>query len=294
MKSLLYSIMLLLAAGQLTAQTTLQVVTKTIRKNAAWKQGFSVEINCEKADVVVETLPPGQTSVQVQAELSARHPQLDSARYDLEAWKFAVSTIGKKIYIRAYVGLPAGVSLPASNLKAKLKISVPADCPTTLSNKFGSARLEKITAPIALNGEFCAFTLVELGGKVQIDSRYGNVEGRQLSGPVKVDGNRAEVSLSGLSGDCDIRSKYGDVHLEAAAQTGNIAIEASEADVTVSMPQPLYHNFDLKANYGQVNIPLGLRLEAGASSSPNQASLRIGSDHPSITVQTTLGNITIR
>ena len=294
MKIFLYSLVLLLATREAIAQTTLQVVTKNIRKSIAWKPGISLEINCEKADIIVETAPPDQQSVQVNAELSARHPLLDSARHDLEAWKFAVSTIGKKIYIRAYVGLPSGAALPASNLKAKLKISVPTNCPTTLSNKFGSARIEKITAPIALSGEFCSFSLVQLGGKVQVDSRYGNVDGQQLSGPVNVESNRAEVSLSGLTGDCSVRSKYGNVHLEAASQTGNITVEASEADVTVAMPPPLRHNFDLKANYGQVSIPLGLRLEAGASSTGQQASLRLGSNYPSIVVETTLGNITVR
>jgi hypothetical protein len=294
MKIFLYSLVLLLATREATAQTTLQVVTKNIRKSVSWKPGISLEINCEKADITVETAPEDQRSVTVVAELSARHPKIDSARYDLEAWKFAVSTIGKKIYIRAYVGLPSGAALPASNLKAKLKISVPADCPTTLSNKFGSARIEKITAPIALSGEFCSFNLVELGGKVQVDSRYGNVEGRQLSGPVKVESTRTEVSLSEFSGDCNIRSKYGDVHLEAASQAGNITVEASEANVTVAMPHPLRHNFDLKANYGQVSIPLSLRLEAGASSSGQQASLRLGSSLPNILVETTLGNITVR
>jgi hypothetical protein len=294
MKTRIFLFLLLFAAGEAAAQTTLQVVTKTVQKTVSWKAGYAVEITCEKADIEVETAPSGQNSVSVKAELSARHPQLDSARYDLDAWKFVTSTVGKKIFVRAYIGLPQGAALPASNLKAKLKVTVPANCPTTLSNKFGSARLENIAAPVTLSGEFCAFTLLQLGGKVQVDSRYGNVEGRQLSGPVEVQAKRADVSLAGLNGDCKVVSEYGSVQLEAAAQTGNVTVQASKGDVTLETPQPFRHNFDLKANYGEVTMPLSLRLDAGASSDKQRASLNQGENRPFILVETTLGNITVK
>ena len=294
MKTQILLLALLLAAGGAAAQTTLQVVTKTVQKTVSWKPGYSVEINCEKADIEVETAPAGQNTISVKAELSARHPKLDSATLDVKAWKFVTSTVGKKIFIRAYIGLPANAALPTSNLKAKLKVTVPANCPTTLSNKFGSARLENIAAPVSLSGEFCAFTLLQLGGKVQVDSRYGNVEGKQLSGPVEVQTKRADVSLAGLNGDCKVVSEYGSVQLEAISQTGNVTVQSSKGDVTLAMPQTHHHNLDLKANHGEVTVPLGLRLDAGASGDNHQVSLRQGDNLPRIFVETTLGNITVK
>ena len=294
MKSNIFLLLLLLAAGRAATQTTLQVVTKTVQKTVTWKPGYSVEITCEKADIEVETASEGQNSVRIKAELSARHPQIDSARHDLNAWKFVASTVGKTIFIRAYVGLPPGAALPNSNLKAKLKVIVPADCPTTLTNKFGTARLENIAAPVSLSGEFCSFTLLQLGGKVRVDSRYGNVDGSQLYGPIEVQTKRADVSLAGLGNDCTVRSEYGTVQVETVAQTGNVTVQSSKGDVTVAMPQPYRHNFDLKANYGEVTIPLSLRLDAGTSGDKQQVSLHQGDNRPRILVETTLGNITIK
>lgn len=294
MKPFIILFALLLAAGGTAAQTTLQVVTKTVQKTLKWKPGNTLEIICEKAEVEVETAPAGETSVTITANLSARHPQLDSARADLGAWKFVTSSIGKKIFIRAYVGVPAGVSLPASNLKAKIKVIVPADCPTTLSNKVGSAKLEKITAAVTLTGEFCSFHLTQLSGKVQIDSRYGNVEGDQLSGPVEVQAKRADVSLTGIRNNCSVQSEYGAVTLEAGMNTGNITVHASKGDVTIDAPLPYRHNFDLHASYGEVNTPLAMRLDAGANGNSQQASLHQGDQHPLIFVETTLGNITVK
>ena len=294
MKSYIILFALLLAAGGTAAQTTLQVVTKTVQKTLKWKPGNTLEIICEKADVEVEAAPSGERSVSVTASLSARHPELDSARADLAAWKFVTSSIGKKIFIRVYVGVPANAVLPASNLKAKIKVVAPADCPTTLSNKFGSARLEKITAAVALTGEFCSFNLVQLGGKVAVDSHYGNVEGSQLSGPVEVQIKRADVSLADIRNDCSVQSEYGAVNVEAGTYTGNIRVKASKGDVTVEAALPYRHNFDLYARHGEVIAPLALRLDAGATGDTRQASLHQNDRFPLIFVETTLGNITVK
>lgn len=285
-------IMLFLSAA-VSAQTTLQVVTKTIRKTAPWKPGYTLEINSEKAEIEVETAPAGQNVITIRAELTARHPNLDSAQHDLKAWKFIVSTIGKKIYIRAYIGLPNGVPLPTSNLKAKIVVQAPAECATTLANKYGSAKLGHRKGAVRLSGEFCSFSLTEMSGSVQVDSRYGNVDGRQLSGDVDIQAKRADVALSGLSGDCIIRNEYGSVRLDAGAQTGNVSVDASKGDVTLRMPTPYYHNLDLKANYGAVKTPFAFSLDAGASVTPQSATLHQGSQRPRITVQTNIGNITV-
>lgn len=276
-----------------TAQTTLQVVTKTVRKTAPWKPGYALEINSEKAEIEVETAPAGQNVVTIRAELTARHPNLDSAQHDLKAWKFVVSTIGKKIYVRAYVGLPNGVPLPTSNLKAKIVVQAPAECATTLANKYGSATLGNRKGAIRLSGEFCTFSLTEISGAVQIDSRYGNVDGRQLSGNVDIQAKRADVALSGLSGDCAIRNEYGTVRLDAGPQTGNVTVDASKSDVTLHLPLPYHHNLDLKANHGAVKTPFAFSLDAGASVTPQSATLHQGNQRPRISVQTNIGNITV-
>ncbi|MBL7825143.1 MAG: DUF4097 family beta strand repeat protein [Saprospiraceae bacterium] len=273
------------------SQTTLQVVTKTIQKTSPWKPGQSLEINCEKAEILVETAPEGQKSIQIRAELSARHPKLDSARHDLDTWKFVVSSIGKKIYVRAYVGVSSKEALPTSNLKAKITVTAPAGCPVVLTNKFGSAALENRVGAVQLSGEFCAFTLIEMTGGVQVDSKYGNVEGRGLKGPVDIQSKRADVSLSNLTGDCTIKNEYGRVRLEGSSQTGNVSISNSKGDVILNLAAPYRHNLELNAGSGTVRTPLSFQLDAGASVTNSHATLHQGKAMPKISVQTTIGNI---
>ncbi len=294
MKKITFLFVLLLLAGGLAAQATLQVVTKTVQKTLAWKAGYSVEIICEKAEVEVEPLPAGNNKVLVKAEMSARHPQLDSAKYDLEAWKFVTSTVGKKIYIRAYVGLPAGRALPNSNLKAKITLQVPMSCPVTLTNKFGKARLEHLAGAIRLSGEFCAFTLLDLQGGVNISSQYGNVDGRQLAGKVDLQTKRSAISLTGIRGDCNVHSEYGTVAVEAGSQTGNLYIQSNKGDVTVETGSLPRHNVYLQATYGELKVPSSQHFESGSSGNTRQATLHQGAGRPQVTVETTFGKITVQ
>lgn len=291
-KTLLLALLLLNAAGA-AAQATLQVVTQNVQKNLRWKPGNEVEIICEKAEVEVEAAD--QQQVSVSAELSARHPRLDSAQTDVKAWKFVTSTIGKKIYIRAYIGLPAGQKLPSSNLKARLRVLVPKGCPVTLNNKFGKAKVEKITGTVRLTGEFCTFTLRDVQGNVRVQSSYGNVDGSRLGGSVEVQSKRSDVSLSSLGSDCTVRSEYGAISVEASPKTGNLSVQATKCDVTVSAPASPRHNFQLRTTYGELNTPPNLKFDTqGTSGNIRQAALQQGTGRPTVNIETTFGKITVR
>jgi hypothetical protein len=247
-----YFLLLFLLPYALPAQTVLQVATKNIRKTIPCKPGATLLIHAEKAEI--EVLPGAGSTVTVEAELSARHPVLDSARTDLEAWKLVVDATGGKIAVRAYIGVDAKASLPVSSLKAKLRITAPADCPVRLSNSFGKAYLEKRKGPVVLQGEFCAFQLAELDGKVELESRYGKVEGRQLSGPVLMQVKRADIELSGLSNSCAVKSEYGHVALETSRLTGAVTMQGEKSDIRITTADPAAHNFEIRATNGALNL----------------------------------------
>lgn len=280
-------------AGALHAQTTLQVATKNIRKTVAWKPGLEVWINCEKAEV--EVLPSSGNTIQISAELSARHPSADSAAIDLKAWQFVVSTVGKKIYVRAYVGLKSGAPAPRSSLKAVLKLSVPGNCPVDISNKFGKAHLEKLNGAIGLHGEFCSFELVQLGGKIDLESRFGNVEGRNLSGPVNMQVKRADIALSGLRNSCRLKSEYGQVTLETTDQTGNVSVVSTKSDITLRAAGPLRHSYNLRNTYGVVSIDQDLPFQySNPDKNTRQALFKSTNSNKLIQVEAQFGRILLR
>jgi Putative adhesin len=291
MKTILITLFLCCAAGGLAAQTTLQVATRNIRKTVSWKPGYELIINGEKAEVQIS--PVDTNAVIITAELSAKHPSLDTASIDLDSWQFLVSTSGKKIYIRAYIGLVNGKNLPLSNMKVKITVLAPKNCPVNLSNKYGKARIEQLDGPVALTGEFCQFQLVNLRGDLDIKSQYGSINGNKLEGKIAVESKRADIHLDSFSADCTIRSEYGQIELGVTPGSGNLTVNGTKSDITLEMNPVTSHNFSLHSAYGTVVAPAGFNTSTSSPDNP-RATLQNTTGAPAINLETTFGKIFIK
>ena len=293
MNRLIVVIALLLITLPVAAQvTTLQVVTKTIRKTIPWQPGWTVELNGEKADIEVEAT--SDKNITIEAELSARHPSLDSARHDLDAWKFVADQIRKKVFIRAYVSLGQS-GKPNANLRAKIKVRIPASCPVSITNRFGKARIQSMASNVYLNGSFCSFTVSDLQGRLKIESEYGNIEGVKLLGQVEINAKRADVSLSDLQSDCTVKSEHGAVNVAAGSRTGNLNITALKADVTLNVESNLRHNMVLTTENGAINTPKTLPMVTQQTYHSSQAVYTPQNEsNRKLEIHTNSGNILVK
>ena len=290
MKNILLYLVFIGLAGPAIGQTTLQVLTKTIDKTVKWKSGYSLEVIGEKTEV--EVSPGASNEIQVHAELSTKHPDLNTARADLDNWKFVVSTVGKKVYVRAYIGLKTGQTTPESNFRAKIVVQVPAECPVSMDNKLGKVRLENLRGPIALNGEFCNFMLTNLGGDVWLNSKYGTVEGSGFSGKIALKTNRADVTLSDLRADCSVQCEYGAISVEARSTTGNLAVKGEKSEIRLLLASDARHNVNLKSEYGSLSAPQKFNAFNPATN-VQQANLQSGEGRPFVSIETTFGKIIV-
>lgn len=277
-------------AGRALAQTTLQVVSQNIEKTLPWKPGMELFVNGEKADVTV--VSTDSEVIRVSAELSAKHPSLDTAQADVKAWQFVVSAAGNKIHVGAYIGVPAGKRAPVSNMRAHILISAPKQCPVNLSNKFGRAKLENLEAPVSLSGYFCRFDLYALSGGLRVESEHGPVEGRDLKGPVDIKGKRADVTLREITGDCAIQTEYGSVHLSTDQQTGNVRISGQKTNVALNGLGAGTHHYRLKTRYGDMDVPDKFD-KSGSTDKEQHASYPAKPGSPTVEVETSFGHIKV-
>lgn len=290
-KTLLLTLLLTgVGSGRAYAQVTLQVVSKNIEKTVLWKPGMELIVNGEKADITV--VPTDSAVVSVSAELSAKHPDLDTAQADVETWQFVISTVGKKIYLRTYVGVQAGKRAPVSNMRAHILIRSPRLCPVNLSNKFGRAKLEHLDSPVALSGYFCRFDLYALSGELRIESEHGPVNGRDLKGSLDIKGKRADVTLRNTAGDCSILAEYGSVNLRTDQQTGSVRITGQMTNITLNDPEANTHHYRLKTRYGNMDVPDKFD-KSGSTDKELQATYQTKANSPTIDVDTSFGHIKV-
>jgi hypothetical protein len=249
----IYAFLLCFALSSgLVAQTLLQVATKTIEKTMTYKKGYDITIDGEKADVIVQT--GNNVAIKIEVELSAKHPDVNIAKRDLEAIKFVAEEIGKKIYVRNYVSVGKGDNKPQANLKAKYIITVPAECPVNLKNNFGKTNVSNLVNYFDLYSEFCSITLNNLKGTINIDTRYGDIDATQLDGKVNIKSKRTDISLSQLKGSYDLTANYGSLRINGDLSAINLKINGEKANVFFN-PGNQPYNYAMTSNNGTMNIP---------------------------------------
>ena len=280
------------APARLGAQTTdLHVITKRLEKTFAYQPGYEVNIEGEKAEVVVETWDKPQIAVRL--ELVARHPDKATAEADLEKIRYLAERVKNKIYLRNYIALKEGEAKPKSNLQAHYVVTVPEDCPVYLKNYFGMATVSNLTRSFRFFGEFSKIDLENVQGTIDLQSRFGDIFGKFLDGNVSIASRRSDITLEEIKGSFDIQSQYGVISILSVAGLLDLNIEAEKGDVYLFDPKLREYAYTLAARHGQVNYPSDLGLELLSDQQdlkkmqfkPNQEY------YPSITISVTFGDV---
>ncbi len=279
----------------LEAQTTFQVVTKTVENTFPYLNGNEVNIDGEKAEILVETW--SRNEVKVVVEIIAKHPDKKTAQADLEMMVYTSEQHGKKLYFRNYVNVPQGKKKPVSDLKAIYTIILPEDCPVYLKNNYGLTHVSNLTSALRINSEFSKIGLENLRGKIGISTRFGDVEGKDIDGDVTINSRRSDLTLYDIKGTWNINSQYGVLKFftNPSPELLSLNIDAEKSDVYFFDPKPNFYGYTLTAHYGNISVPNNLKfnyLENTDQLKKAIFSSKIGSSN--ISIKISFGDITIR
>ena len=277
----------------LTAQTTLQVVTKSVEKTLFAPIGTLLSLDAEKADVTLRT-DSRSREVKIKIELTARHPQLDVAKHDLDALKIVTEKMSNTIYIRNYIAIAKGTAKPAADLRARYTITLPPDLSITLKNTFGKLNAADLTNQLDITAEFCKIQLSNIKGTTTLNTRFGDIEASQLDGKTMITSLRTDISLNILRGGCEMKAQFGKIKINADRALSSLSINAEKADVTFDPPDGSPHfAYNLNAEYGTVTTPPKFNFKYLEKSKQREKVQLLG-NAVAVTIQTTFGQIVIR
>jgi hypothetical protein len=286
-------LLLQLRGGQSNAQTTVQVVTKTIEKRLPYKTGNAVNIDAEKAEVTLKT-DAKLKQVNIKIELISKHPTLEIAKKDLDAMKYITEVIGNTVYIRNYVAIAKGSEKPSSDLKTRYFIVVPPDAAVSLKNNFGKLYISDLNNKLNIVAEFCKTVLNDIKGDISINARLGDIEANRLDGNIKIQSNRSDITLSILRGVCDIQAQYGKIRIDADRTFTKLNVKAEKADVYFSPPIGMNMTCFLDAEYGKVILPKSLNVKyLEKSKAREKVRFQQNPSQTEATIFTTFGTIQI-
>jgi Putative adhesin len=291
----------ILRGGISFAQTTLQVVTKTVEKTLTYKSGFSLNIDAEKAEITLKANPNAK-EISVKMELISKNPNLQDAKKDIDAIKYVAENQGKIVYLRNYIGIEKGAAKPTSDLKTRYTIEVPSEMAVSIKNNFGKLNVSGLRSKMMLITEFCKTTLTDIKGEMSINTRLGDIDGRGLEGKISVQSNRSDLFLSMTKGECAIMAQYGKVNIETDKTFTQLSIKADKAEVHFLPPPATAINYDLEAEYGKVILPQKLTPKyiekTDKKEKVNFNYFDVGSDKKKTTmgvfIQTSFSSIEIR
>lgn len=239
------------------AQVKVQVITKKIEKSFPYRNGYEVNVEGEKAEVIVESWDKDE--IKVQLELTAQHPDKAVAEKELESIKYLADKVKNKIYLRNYLAKKEGEPEPQSQLSAKYTIYVPEKCPVYLKNYFGTINVSNLFNSVKINSQFSKIALENLQGMMDVTSRFGDVLGANLDGDMKLNTRRSDVTLKNIKGNYDLTTQYGIVKLWANKDLLSLNINADKSDVFLYNVNTSQFAYNLSSQNGKIDFPNNLK-----------------------------------
>lgn len=227
--ALISIVLIRISVSNAIAQTTVQVVTKTIDGNEKWTAGMKLEVVGENAVIYCESHPGNSISYEIQ--IIAKHADKEQAKLDLKKMKWISGKQGKTLFMRNYIELASGDARPESMLKVIYHIKIPETCPLTINNYFGEIIVENTKNTLNINSEFARIKLINIQGEIKIETKFGDVSGKLLDGRIEINSNRSNIHLEKVSGTIDIDAAVAKINLENFTHLEALSIEAEKSEI---------------------------------------------------------------
>ena len=297
-KSLQLGALLLLLGLAAHAQTEVQVVTQVVEKSWPYREGNELNIEGDKAKIVVETWD--EPTVRVVLELVAKHPDRVVAERELGYMVHTAEVVGQDIYLRNYLKTPNGDKTTEASITAIYTVTLPDDCPVYLKNNFGNTFVSNLARSLRINSEFSKVRIANVSGEVAVSSRFGQLDGEGIDGNVSLSAHRTNVTLRDIRGNFDIRSKFGTIKLFTDPnlllnELLTLNIEAEKSDVFFFSQEPTAFGYDLIAHYGNITAPQDLKMNFLENTESLKRAVFSPTDGAaSLSVKITFGDLVIR
>lgn len=247
-----FIIVIFLLGKSLFAQTgVMQVVSKKIESSFHYQPGYEVNIEGHNAEILIETWDKDQIVTKI--EFIAKHPDVKTAKVDVEKINHLASRIKNKIYLRNYI--PEKYDKPQAILKVRYQIKLPKECPVYVKNHYGKIELSNLSNRLRVNTAFTSVNLDQISGLIDINTRFGELLGVDLSGKTAIDSRRSDINLVNVQGELNIAAHYGTINIEAHPLLRLLKLEADMADVNIYTPKPQLVAYQFVATGTKVQLP---------------------------------------
>ena len=286
-------IFLFITAGcfyaSLTAQTKIQVVSRSITRTFTYSAVKIIQVNGEKAQIKVR--PSLNKQVTLTLTLIAKNPSLQDAETDVKYCNYNINESADKIIITNNFDIKKGFKEISSNLGARIELEIPGPLPLIIRNIYGTIEIKDVQVGLNITNDFGQLSLSNISGnELVINSKYGDISGSVINTPLIIKSRNTDIILKVLNKISDISDQYGSIQLEKNKSSLNINGEMTA--ITISDVDFNNWSFIVKATKGQIDVPKEylkyLSTKSGDANfikAPGNTSLQIKNSYNKITLK---------
>lgn len=256
MKKLKFFFLILLAFSlgrQLSAQQKLQVVTKTIEKDLKEVLDSGIVIKGTKAEVVVTGWE--REYIRVQMDLIAKHPNRKIALEELDFIEYAISKTDHQYVLRNVFYSTSRNSKVRSSLSVRYKIFIPVNQSVTVTNQYGIIDLLNLYGKVEIDSKFCEVSMERLFGSVQAKLNYGELSATNLDGTTNLELHRTDIEMQGFAGNVTIKNFYGELNLWPSTMLKALNVQSKHGKVELNVNKLDAFNYDVSVNGSFIDLP---------------------------------------
>lgn len=224
----------------LQSQIKVQVVSQKISKKVDYVPGMTIMMSGEHAEIHCSNYPGNQ--IILDLTIVSKNESRDVAEVDLKKMKWLAEVKGNIFFIRNYIELAKGESMPESMLKAVFDIKLPESCNLNIKNSFGKTELDSINAGITVRSEYSPLYLNNIRGTQNINALF------------------SDISATGIGGNVILVSTYGKILLKDFNELKSLSIEGNNLNMEAFLPEVEKYSLSLDLKTTKLSVPQNLIL----------------------------------
>src|SRR5688572_126613 len=280
-------------SGPVTAQTKIQVVTKTITRKLEYKKDTQLRITAEKAKINVKGWD--KNYIGFTLKLIGKHPEREVAEKELEHLQYYLKQTGNVHDLGNYFLIGKGTNQIKANLKAEYEILVPAHLPILINCKFSEIALENTKGRYDIDLEYGQLNLNQVEGEMAMQLVLSDVKSSDTNLILKGKAEKADMDFANASGTYKLENAYGNIRFVAGSGLRGVNIQASRTSVTFLAKNFDNHTYDVATSHAELSLPVQakpqIKLTSGEKSTYRSFK---GKEVPAIKILTTYSPVTIR
>lgn len=278
-----------LATVTLRAQTTLQVITKSVRQEVEL-EGKSLMINLNKADLKISKSTSGET--EVLWRIITKNSNKSIAEKESNFVTQSLVENSSHTELSYGLNIPKGYGKLKSMIVIEVEIKVQSKVPIMLKTQLTTVKIIGIENDINAELKFGKIGLINYSGSFVANSNFGDILCSSCSGSVIASLDKADFSSNNLIAKTNISSKFGNVEIELG-NTPKLEVLAFRSKIKIASSQMENYKWLLKTKNSEIIVPQQYSKHASSYLDKHLFELNENKVLPKVSITNEYGDIII-